>query len=444
MLIEQDVCSTCAQGVVNLETAAGVLKKLSLKYPELTFEVKSLESHTLTIIKGTAVEASIPASATIAPASGTGVAPEKAPAGGAPGKLGGEMTETPHSPPVENRVEAPTAPHPGEPAHTTSEGAGHLGYPAEAVHAPIGSGAHAAVEFGAIAVLAAQLDAVRGYEKQKAENALKALTPEIERLREAGYNVSVTLVVEIPEKVDIAAIWAGIGDAGQVVRFVKMYIHSAVMGPPPSASKSTESSHQSMNANVAPGDPDAYDPHEMTQDQQLKGQLGDKYPKPGTAPHKGFVFASSTLSLPALTASERPGGRGMTGQYLPAFVQAVTKGDRKLVNVYGMKRVMRVAKAQIGVVVTMVDLNDSATYSLAGSMVAMDQVGDADQGPGTFDRTFEKNPGKSDNYRITSHFSYMKTKDFDVMIETAIGEDLAPGWSVDNNQWRATIVWTKG
>jgi hypothetical protein len=52
MLIEQEPCSTCAQGAVNPETAAGVLKKLSLKYPEITFEIKSLESHGLIVLKG--------------------------------------------------------------------------------------------------------------------------------------------------------------------------------------------------------------------------------------------------------------------------------------------------------------------------------------------------------------------------------------------------------
>jgi hypothetical protein len=52
ILIEQEVCATCAQGAVNPDTAAGVLKKLSQKYPELTFEVKSLQSSALMVLKG--------------------------------------------------------------------------------------------------------------------------------------------------------------------------------------------------------------------------------------------------------------------------------------------------------------------------------------------------------------------------------------------------------
>jgi hypothetical protein len=52
MLIEREVCSTCAQGADVGETAAGVLKKLSLKYPEVTFEIKNLQSSRLIVLKG--------------------------------------------------------------------------------------------------------------------------------------------------------------------------------------------------------------------------------------------------------------------------------------------------------------------------------------------------------------------------------------------------------
>ena len=65
MLIEQEVCSTCAQGTANLDTAAGVLKKLSLKYPELTFEIKNLQSSAVIVLKGTQT------AATAAEAAGT-------------------------------------------------------------------------------------------------------------------------------------------------------------------------------------------------------------------------------------------------------------------------------------------------------------------------------------------------------------------------------------
>lgn len=57
MLIEQEPCSTCAQGTVNADTAAGVLKKLSLKYPEVIFEIKSLDSSALIVLKGSTTTA---------------------------------------------------------------------------------------------------------------------------------------------------------------------------------------------------------------------------------------------------------------------------------------------------------------------------------------------------------------------------------------------------
>jgi hypothetical protein len=44
MLIEQEVCSTCAQGIHDPTLEPGVLRKLSQKYPEITFEIKNADS----------------------------------------------------------------------------------------------------------------------------------------------------------------------------------------------------------------------------------------------------------------------------------------------------------------------------------------------------------------------------------------------------------------
>ena len=52
MLIEQEPCSTCAQGLTNPAEAAGVLRKLSQEFPELTFEIKSLTSNSLFVLRG--------------------------------------------------------------------------------------------------------------------------------------------------------------------------------------------------------------------------------------------------------------------------------------------------------------------------------------------------------------------------------------------------------
>ena len=40
--------------------------------------------------------------------------------------------------------------------------------------------------------------------------------------------MQLTLVVEWPNQVDIAALWVGIGDPGQVVYFNRMFISSAI------------------------------------------------------------------------------------------------------------------------------------------------------------------------------------------------------------------------
>ena len=51
MLIEQEPCSTCAQGVNNLETEAGVLVRLSKRFPEVIFEVRSLDSSAIIVLQ---------------------------------------------------------------------------------------------------------------------------------------------------------------------------------------------------------------------------------------------------------------------------------------------------------------------------------------------------------------------------------------------------------
>lgn len=52
ILIEQEPCSTCAQGVVDPKVSPGVLKKLANKYPELAFEIKNLNTSGRIVIEG--------------------------------------------------------------------------------------------------------------------------------------------------------------------------------------------------------------------------------------------------------------------------------------------------------------------------------------------------------------------------------------------------------
>jgi hypothetical protein len=52
MLIEQEPCSTCASGIYDPNTAAGVLRKLSSMFPQLTFEIKNMNSTAVLRLRG--------------------------------------------------------------------------------------------------------------------------------------------------------------------------------------------------------------------------------------------------------------------------------------------------------------------------------------------------------------------------------------------------------
>jgi hypothetical protein len=78
VLVDRVPCNTCGQGAENAEVAAGVLKKLSLEHPELTFEIKNLETSRLIVLKGpdTSAAAAGAAAATPEGTSATGVGTE--------------------------------------------------------------------------------------------------------------------------------------------------------------------------------------------------------------------------------------------------------------------------------------------------------------------------------------------------------------------------------
>lgn len=52
VLVEQEPCPTCAQGLASADELPGVLRKLSEKFPDLTFEVKNMNSSSVFRIKG--------------------------------------------------------------------------------------------------------------------------------------------------------------------------------------------------------------------------------------------------------------------------------------------------------------------------------------------------------------------------------------------------------
>jgi hypothetical protein len=69
MLIEQEPCSTCAQGVANAKVDPGVLKKLALEFPEVTFEIKNLRTSSILVLKGATSSGSLGAAGENAPAA---------------------------------------------------------------------------------------------------------------------------------------------------------------------------------------------------------------------------------------------------------------------------------------------------------------------------------------------------------------------------------------
>ena len=52
MLIEQEPRATCASGIADPEAAAGVLRKLSKAFPDVTFEIKHLDSNKIITLRG--------------------------------------------------------------------------------------------------------------------------------------------------------------------------------------------------------------------------------------------------------------------------------------------------------------------------------------------------------------------------------------------------------
>src|SRR5262249_35984878 len=168
-------------------------------------------------------------------------------------------------------------------------------------------------------LVAAQLSSLRGAEVQKAVNKLDQLAPTIQDFRERGYAVAVTLVVEAPNQIDIAALMAGIGDPGQVGYFKDMYI-SGVSKP-----LREPQTHPSISENLAPRTPEQENPQRLTLQQEIAVQMGEKYPIPGSGPRAGFHFLTGTLGLPALTGAAQPSRqptqqtnlRGIVGSYLP-------------------------------------------------------------------------------------------------------------------------------
>jgi hypothetical protein len=88
---------------------------------------------------------------------------------------------------------------------------------------------------------------------------------------------------------------------------------------------------------LAPGDPEQRDPHELTLPQQIKVQMGEKYPVPGTGPRKGFYFASRELYLPSFTREQSSQLRNIAGTYRPKY-EKLFIGDSSIIPFLGTRR----------------------------------------------------------------------------------------------------------
>lgn len=162
----------------------------------------------------------------------------------------------------------------------------------------------ALLEWGAQALLAAQISNMQSAEKDKALARFAELSPEIGRLLDENYSVTITVEAEVPKTVNIAGV-ATQTDPSMIVYFRNMYIDHALKVLPKRAPGGPDQAEYHALAEVAdeysnPGRWD--DPHEDTLDQQIRRQMGDPDPtgrdKPKHPTHK--VMKQSQTLTPAI------------------------------------------------------------------------------------------------------------------------------------------------
>ena len=376
VLIEQAPCSTCAQGAKSAATEAGVLVKLSRAFPKVTFEIKSLDNGALLVLKNGMAPEVASAAATIggapqntvpAPTPKTDALPETKPsARPSPSRPVTSATslsvssaeKLPLVVSPKETTKGVTGATEGKTAGTDPSGGGPGGARrvaetkptvSEGPSAPVSdivtpwhgqrnnatrnamqrnNATGKAMEGAWSLILAGQLSYVRGAELKKALDALAALEPRIEQLRQKGIDVTVTVIAEIPDRPDVAALVTGVGDPSQVVRFRDMFISHLSL--PTSAAISTVSTMYDAGGDsrdyVGLGD--------MTLDQQIRFQFGDKYPVPGTGPRTGSHFAEGKQVLPgyAQPKAAEPASpmatrtKGLTGTWRPEILY-ISVGD---------------------------------------------------------------------------------------------------------------------
>jgi hypothetical protein len=144
-----------------------------------------------------------------------------------------------------------------------------------------------ALAAGAQALLAKQISNMQSAEKAKAEARLAELGPEIGRLLEANYSVTITVEVEIPKTLNVAGVATGT-DPDMIVYFRTMYIDRALPIRPKPAPGAQEQPGMYPVGDVDEkyGNPRRWDdPHDYTLDQQIRVQMGDPDPTGRDKPH---------------------------------------------------------------------------------------------------------------------------------------------------------------
>ena len=155
-------------------------------------------------------------------------------------------------------------------------------------------------------ILAAQLSSLRSAEMQKALDAFEKLKLEIAEHHAKGRGVELTVIGEVPNQIDIAAQWAKVGDASQIVYFKDMYISSTTEPVNPNQNLPTYSPNYGESKTV--------DSEDWTFEDELKNQLSGERPSKLGKPRENFHFEAGTLSLRRATIAT-PSVQGLRGIY---------------------------------------------------------------------------------------------------------------------------------
>lgn len=268
----------------------------------------------------------------------------------------------------------------------------------------------AAAEGAVTLILAMQLGLLRSSEATKATRRLEELQrTEISPHLAQGRAVAVTLVMEVPNQVDIAAIWAGIGDTGQVVYFKKMYVSSVATPGRPS---DQDTAHDQAHENLA-------------RQTETQPWYVTEHRKENRA-RSGFHLVERTLMVQPPAALDTPGS-APAGTYRPVAFQLLS-GNAARATPSVMNRLFH--RDPSGTT-QMWDTDDRVPFRSQASL-AMTNV----FGPTRYTRGIA---GRE--YVIDSQMEVIR-QSTSTLIETASGEDLDRQWRL-GSRWRAKVLWQK-